>query len=46
MEFGPDAEKERVKEPIRNFPGSDDNSDNMINTIADNSLDGGNFVGE
>ena len=32
MKFGLDAEQERVKEPIWNFlPGSDDNSDGMIN---------------
>jgi hypothetical protein len=38
MEFGLNAEQERVKEPIRSFLGSDDNSDAMINTTADSGL--------
>jgi hypothetical protein len=38
MEFSLDAEQERMKEPIRSFLGSDDNSDAMINTTADHDV--------
>ena len=38
MKFSPDAKRERVKESIGYFLGSDDNSDSMISTNADNGL--------
>jgi len=38
IDFGLDAEQERVKESFMTFVGSDNNSDAMINTTTNNCL--------